>query len=62
MRLNFYDLFSVQNQMIQPKATVQLGAVTMGPGMSFSANGGVSFGGVDLSQFIGKDFDIEEAL
>ena len=58
MRVNFNQLFSIANGAISPKTTIQIGGVTMGPGVSFG--GGVSMGGVDLSQHVGKDFEVEE--
>jgi hypothetical protein len=56
MRINFSQLFVVQNGMISPKVQIHLNGVTMSPGVSFGI--GVSFGGIDLSQYIGKDFDV----
>ena len=56
MKINFSQLFIVQNGMISPKVQIHLNGVTMSPGLSFG--GGVSFGGIDLSQYIGKDFDV----
>jgi hypothetical protein len=52
-RYRFYDVFNSQNGMISPKIPVQIGGVTMGPGVSFG--GGISFSGVDLSKHLGKD-------
>lgn len=57
MRYKFSDLFTVNNGMVQPKVSVHINGVTMGPGVSFGS--GVSFGGVDLTQFIGKDFEAD---
>lgn len=59
MRVSFNELFTVQGGMISPKTTVQIGGITMSPGVGFSASGGVSIGGIDLSQYIGKDFDAD---
>ena len=55
MRYKFSDVFSVINGSISPKTQVQIGGVTMSPGVSFG--GGVSFSGVDLSQHAGKDIE-----
>lgn len=52
-RYKFNDVFHVENGRISPRIPVQIGGVTMGPGVSFGR--GVSFSGVDLSQHVGKD-------
>ncbi len=57
MRKHFSDLFSNQNGVITPKVTIHINGVTMSPGVSFG--GGVSFSGVDLTQFIGKDLEVD---
>lgn len=57
MRVNFNQLFEIQNGMISPKVQVHINGTTMSPGISFG--GGVAFGGIDLSQFVGMDFDVE---
>lgn len=57
MRKHFDELFTTQNGMVSPKVTIHVNGVTMSPGVGFG--GGVSFGGVDLTQFIGKYFDVE---
>ncbi|MFK2295088.1 hypothetical protein ACIXMS_09670 [Bacteroides fragilis] len=57
MRKSFNELFTVQNGTISPKVSIFINGITMTPGVSFS--GGVSFGGVDLSQFVGKDLEVE---
>ncbi len=57
MRINFNQLFEIKNGMISPKFQVQINGTTMSPGVSFG--NGVSFGGIDLSQYINMDFDIE---
>lgn len=58
MKVNFSELFNVSNGMITPKTAIRIGGVTMNPGVSFNAGGGVSFGGVDLSQYIGKVLEV----
>lgn len=58
MRINFSQLFNINNGAISPKVPIQIGGVTMGNGVSFG--GGVRFSGVDLFQHIGKDFEVEE--
>jgi len=59
MRVNFYNIFKVNNDgSIEPLRIVRIGGVQMGPGVRFG--GGVSFAGIDLSQYIGRDFKVEE--
>lgn len=57
--INFYSIFK-QNPdgSIEPIRPVRIGGVQMGPGVRFGS--GVSFGGVDLSQQVGKNFLVEE--
>lgn len=55
--MHFNELFTVQNGMVTPKVTIHINGVTMGPGVSFG--NGVLFGGIDLTQFIGKYFDVD---
>jgi len=58
-RINFYQIFKINtDRSIEPIRTVRIGGVQLSPGVRFG--GGVSFGGVDLSQYVGKDFLIEE--
>lgn len=57
MKVHFSELFSVQDGMVQPKTPVHINGVTMGPGVFSGA--GVSFGGVDLTQFIGRHLEVE---
>lgn len=59
MRINFYQIFKVNpDGSIEPIRVVRIGGVQMGPGVRFGR--GVSFGGLDLSQYIGRDFQVEE--
>lgn len=58
MRVHFDELFTVQNGMVQPKTPVHINGMTISPGISFG--GGVSFGGVDLTQFIGKYLEVDQ--
>jgi hypothetical protein len=53
----FDELFTIRNGMITPKATVKINGVTMTPGVSFGS--GMSFGGIDLSRFIGRNFVVD---
>jgi len=57
MRKQFNELFTIQNGMVSPKVPIHINGVTMTPGVSFG--NGVSFGGVDLTQFVGKDLEVE---
>ncbi len=56
MRYRFSDVFQESpNGSIAPKMQVQIGGVTMSPGVSFSQ--GVSFSGVDITKSRGKDIE-----
>jgi len=60
-RINFYQIFRVNvDGSIEPLRLVRIGGVQMGPGVKFGK--GVSFSGIDLSQFVGRDFSAEEQL
>lgn len=59
MRINFYQIFKINlDGSIEPIRLVRIGGVQMGPGVRFGK--GVSFSGIDLSQFIGRDFEVED--
>jgi hypothetical protein len=57
MRKHFDELFTIQNGIIHPKVTVQINGVKMSTGVSFDS--GLSFGGINLTQFIGKYLEVE---
>lgn len=58
-RINFYQLFKINTDgSIEPLHPIKIGGVQMGPGVRFGK--GVSFSGIDLSQFIGRDFSAEQ--
>lgn len=58
-RINFYQIFRVNaDGSIEPLRIIRIGGVQMGPGVKFGK--GVSFGGIDLSLFIGRDFSTED--
>lgn len=58
-KINFYQIFKINpDGSIEPLRLVRIGGVQMGPGVRFGK--GVSFGGIDLSQFIGRDFAVED--
>lgn len=59
MRVNFWQIFVLHpDGSIEPIRRVRIGGVEFGPGVKFTK--GVSFGGIDLSLYIGRDFDTEE--
>lgn len=57
-RVNFDSIF-IQHPdgSLEPRQRIRVGGVTFGPGVKF--NRGVSFGGVDFTNFIGRDFEVE---
>lgn len=57
MRKHFDELFTIQNETIKPQVTIQINGVIIRPGVSFG--NGVSFGGIDLRQFVGKYLQVE---
>lgn len=58
-RMNFNTLFNVDqtNGTIEPRQRIRIGGVTFGPGVKFG--GGVAFSGIDLSQYVGHDLEVE---
>ena len=58
-RMNFYSIFRINpDGSIEPLHPIRISGVQMVPGVRFSK--GVSFSGIDLSQFIGRDFAIRK--
>lgn len=58
-RINFFDIFKVHpDGSIEPLRVVKISGVQFGPGVRFGR--GVSFSGIDLSLYVGRDFLIEE--
>lgn len=57
-RISFNSVFT-QNPdgSLEPTQRIRVGGVEFGPGVRF--NRGVSFGGVDFTLFVGRDFDVE---
>lgn len=56
-RVSFDSIFTVNpDGSIEPRQTIRIGGVTMTPGVKFTR--GVSFGGIDISQFEGRDLEI----
>ncbi len=57
MRIQFEYLFVVNDDQVEPKVTIQINNVTMGPGANL---GGVdNLDGVELHKYKGKDFEVE---
>ena len=60
IRMNFYSIFKLNpDGSIEPIRPVRIGGVQMSPGVRFG--GGVLFGGVNLSQYVGRDFAVEDS-
>ena len=58
-KLNFHSIFRLHNDgSIEPLRVIRIGGVQIGPGVRFGR--GVSFGGIDIFNFIGRDFQVEE--
>lgn len=58
MRVRFDQVFDVVNGRIRPKGKVKIGGITMAPGVSMRS--GVMVSGIDLTQHVGKDLDVEQ--
>ena len=59
MRVNFSQIFQLNSDgSIEPIRRIRIGGVEFGPGVRFTR--GVSFSGIDLSQYIGRDFEVQE--
>ena len=57
-KVNFDTIFiKLPEGRIEPRQRIRVGGVTFGPGVSFSK--GVILGGVDFTQFIDRDFEVE---
>jgi hypothetical protein len=61
MRMHFNDLFIIQNDMMTAKQglTVRIGSVTVQHNAWYAATGGVSVGGVDMAQLVGKEMEVD---
>ena len=58
-RVNFFQIFRVNSDgSIEPLRVIRIGGVQMSPGVKFGK--GVSFSGVDLSLYTGRDFLVED--
>lgn len=57
-RINFNSLFIQHTDgSLEPRQRIRIGGIEFGPGVRF--NRGVSFAGIDLTLFLGRDFDVE---
>jgi len=57
-RVNFFNLFKInQDGSIEPLRLIRIGGIQFGPGVRFGK--GVLFAGIDLSQYIGRDFQVQ---
>jgi len=58
MRVQFNTIFTqYPDGSLEPKQRIRVSGVEFGPGVRF--NRGVSFGGIDFTQFIDHDLEIE---
>jgi len=57
MRTNFYEIFNVNadGSIESKEKVIRIGGVQFGPGARFKD---VSFGGIDLSKYIGRDLEV----
>lgn len=57
-RITFDSVFTKNlDGSLRPKQRIRVGGVELGPGVSFRK--GVAFGGVDFTQFIHRDLEVE---
>lgn len=57
-RVTFDSVFNkLPDGRLEPKQPIRVGGVTLGPGVQFGR--GVSFGGIDFTQFLDRDFEID---
>jgi hypothetical protein len=58
MRVSFNTIFIQHpNGTLEPKQRIRVGGIEFGSGVVFSR--GVAFGGIDFTQFIGRDLEVE---
>lgn len=58
MRIPFNNVFIQHpNGTLEPRQRIRVGGIEFGPGVKFSR--GVSFGGIDFTQFVGRDLEVE---
>lgn len=59
MRMKFWQIFKVYpDGSLEPIRRIKIGGVEFGQGVRFTR--GVSFSGIDLTLYMGRDFEIEE--
>lgn len=59
MKINFWQIFRLNpDGSIEPLKQIRIGGVQFGPGVKFSK--GVLFSGIDLTLYVGRDFDVED--
>jgi len=57
-RVNFNSIFTQHpDGSLEPQQRIRVGGVEFSPGVRFTR--GVAFSGVDFTQFIGRDFEVE---
>lgn len=58
MKVPFSTVFIQHpNGELEPRQRVRVGGVEFGPGVRFSR--GVAIGGIDFTQFVGQDLEVE---
>ena len=55
---NFNEVFDFSNGRITPKQQVRIGSITLGPKASIGS--GVAIGGLNITDFVGKDVAVTE--
>ncbi len=59
-RMNFFQLFRLEDNAIRPMRTVRIAGLEMGTGVRIG-RGGIWFdGNIDLHNYIGHDFEVDE--
>jgi hypothetical protein len=59
IRVNFFSIFRQHSDgTLEPLRVVRIGGVQLSPGVRFGQ--GVNFGGINLFNFIGRDFQAED--
>lgn len=58
-RVSFWTVFKHEDGMLVTRQNTKVGAVAFGPNVGIGR--GVSFGGIDLFQYLGRDLQIERS-